>query len=66
MSVSMMLQRFVATSSRNGLKIKSSHAGDWPVAATSSYSEIGHCVKHMEVVVLMCKLVCSPGCSPLG
>lgn len=39
-SVSMMLQTFVAASGRNGLKIKSSHAGDQPEAATSSYSEI--------------------------
>lgn len=50
-SASMVLQKFAATSYRNGLKIKFNHAENQPVAATASYSETERCVKPVIFLV---------------
>lgn len=65
-SVSMMLQRFVATSNRNGLTIKSVHARDWPVAATSYFSEIEHRVKPVVFLTWKWWCLCANLCAVLA
>lgn len=65
-SVSMMLQTFVAASGRNGLKIKSSHAGDQPAAATSSYSEIELGVKPVFFLTWKGWCLCANLCAGLA